>query len=440
MLSQNPDLFAGGLWGASKAGKFAGKHLGPKLAEKTEKMLTDQGLIKHIMPPDSKTFGKGGAYTTGEFLKLGQFPQGELSRMAHKFRGREGYMSGPGYGKGISETDFIKLMKSDGETFQKFGVNNLEEAIDMLQGKVGLDRLEEMMAGSMVTLEKPLYIERAEGYGGAKDTPVDVKDTSLYSATMVDPANEAVMKMGSAYGKNPYIIKLEAGTQIYHPSGNADLSELVVKGKDINKSQGMKKGDYKVESKRKLGDTLFDWDQIDKERKTAWHNSDAKFDAVDPKKWETGPLGDGHYMITNPNAKNFYEGKYQYESLLPGNIDEVTVVVGRNSKQSSLVQKAFISIQKDLPNVDLDLKKGGMKTRKFDSSSTGAEYAYSMVLDELGLEKGYALLKKHGIRGMRNDGKTPSYAIFDMDKIEMKRIEQSNKKKSKSGQGLLDFD
>ena len=177
-----------------------------------------------------------------------------------------------------------------------------------------------------------------------------------------------------------------------------------------------------------------------KPRKTAWHNSDAKFDAVDPKKWEAGPLGEGHYMITNPNAKNFYEGKYQYESLLPENIDEVTVVTGWNSKQSDLVQKAFISIQKDLPNVDLALKKGGQKTKKFDSSSRNAEYAYSVLLDELGIEKGYALLKKHGIRGMRNDGKTPSYAIFDMDKIEMKRIKQLNKKPPKFKQGILDFD
>jgi hypothetical protein len=50
-LSQNPDLLAGGLWGASKAGKLAGKHLGPKLGEKIEQHLMDIGGIKQMAPP-----------------------------------------------------------------------------------------------------------------------------------------------------------------------------------------------------------------------------------------------------------------------------------------------------------------------------------------------------------------------------------------------------
>jgi len=437
-LSQNPDLLAGGLWGAAKAGKFAGKHLGPTLADKTEKMLTDQGLIKYVMPPDSKTFGKGDAYTTGEFLQLGQFPQGELSRMAHKFRGREGYMSEPGYGKGISETDFIRLMKSDGAAFQAFGVNNLEEAIDMLQGKVGLDRLEEMMAGSMVTLEKPLYIERAEGYGGAKDTPVSVKDTSLYSATMIDPANEAIMKMGSAYGKNPYIIKLEAGTQIYHPSGNADLSELVVKGKDINKSQGMKKSDYKVESKRKLGDTLFDWDQIDKERKgkkidegllsqtpkqtkTLYHTSAKELDIGNKKEPAWFALEEKH--ATDGWAKNLeFEGEkpHVYKTEFTGNL------IKRND-----ARKLF-----NREGLDFD------DYEAFLTENPGSKEVLSM--------KGTQLLKKEGFDGLeyldydpRNFQKDLIAAIvFEPKKVisSSKRIKQLNKKPPKFKQGILDFD
>jgi hypothetical protein len=263
-LSQNPDVFAGGVWGAGKLGGAAGKHLGPKLAEKVETHLQDQGLMTHIIPPDSKTFGKGDAYTSTEFMDLGKDVGDNLSDAAHKFRGDIGYMADPGYGKGISESSFVDLINQQGLAMKRSGVDNWEETLDLLQSKVGLDRMEEMLAGSAVVLEKPLYIERAEGFGGSKKTPVDVKDTSIYSATVVDPKNAALMNLKSPYGDNPYIVKLEAGTKIYHPGKNADLFEVVVRGKDVNKSQGIKKSDFKIKDERKLGDTLFNWDEIEK--------------------------------------------------------------------------------------------------------------------------------------------------------------------------------
>ena len=261
-LSQNPDVFAGGVWGAGKVGGF----VAPKAGEIVEQHLTDIGGIKSIIPPDSKTFGKGDAYTSTEFMDLGKGVGDDLSNAAHKFRGDIGYMSVPGRGKGISDQGFVDLMNQKGLAMNRVGVTNWEDTLDVLQEKVGLDRLEEMLAGSAVVLEKPLYIERAEGFAGIKKTPVDVKDTSIYSATVVDPKNATLMNMKSPYGDNPHIIKLEPGTKIYHPGNNADHFEVVVMGKDLNVSQGLKKEDFKIKDERKLGDTLFNWDEIEKKR------------------------------------------------------------------------------------------------------------------------------------------------------------------------------
>ncbi len=248
MLSQNPDVLAGGLWGAGKAGKFAGKHLGPKLAEKTEKMLTDQGLIKHIMPPDSKTFGKGEYYSLEEFNQLGSKIKDPLALSAHKYRGDVGYMAVEGFGKGINEKDFIKLMANDQETLQKYDYENHYEAASSLQELVGLEEIDRMLEGSAITLEKPLYIVRAQGFANRNTSlrdphdPSDVNPNSLYSATVIDPSMPEFKDLDSPYGDNPYLIKLEPGTTIYHPAGRADYNEVVVRGDVIDSSQGMKKG------------------------------------------------------------------------------------------------------------------------------------------------------------------------------------------------------
>ncbi len=323
-LSQNPDVFAGGVWGAGKVGGF----VAPKAGEMVEKHLKDIGGIKSIIPPDSKTFGKDDAYTSTEFMDLGKDVGDNLSDAAHKFRGDIGYMADPGYGKGISESSFVDLINQQGLAMKRSGVNNWEETMDLLQSKVGLDRMEEMLEGSAVVLEKPLYIERAEGFGGSKKTPVDVKDTSIYSATVVDPKNAALMNLKSPYGDNPYIVKLEAGTKIYHPGKNADLFEVVVRGKDVNKSQGIKKSDFKIKDERKLGDTLFNWDEIEKETavkpkqtKALYHTSAKEIDIDTSKEPLWFALEEKH--ATDGWAKNIESdgGKAQiYKREFTGNM------------------------------------------------------------------------------------------------------------------------
>jgi hypothetical protein len=194
-------------------------------------------------PAFKKRFGASTepALTEAEFHRLGETVTDELALAAHKFRGLSGFQLPPGNFLKISETDFINLINEDPETLAEYGYENLDEAEEELVESVSVGALGEMLARSFMAIPEDMYVIRTKFIGGSGKTGIDVKKDSLYSATFVDPADDIErLTKHILYGKNfkdSYVIKLEKGTVIYHPSDESDGAEVVIQGQTILNSK-----------------------------------------------------------------------------------------------------------------------------------------------------------------------------------------------------------
>lgn len=235
------------------------------------------------------------AYTRHEFQDISP-EQVQPHKGAHEFRGGSGYLLRPGQEKIMSDEDFAKALETgilDKATVEKYGGSMMDDYVMPdgnrytqqyipIEGNKGAQFLKErypseglinMMEGSKVKLERPLYIYRNTGYRAVEDSnlkidPLDVKDDQVYSGMVINP-NEVGSKeyisnliqdgrMGGLH-QDPKIIRIEPGTEIYHPGGVADLHEVVVPGNAIKEGQKWDAKDFlKLEpSDIKEGTDLF---------------------------------------------------------------------------------------------------------------------------------------------------------------------------------------
>jgi len=235
------------------------------------------------------------AYTVHEFQDISP-PLEQPHKGAHEFRGGPGYLLRPGQKQIMSDEDFAKALelgRLDKETVEKYGGSMMDDYVMpdgkrysqdylSLQGMKGAEFVQErypseglikMMEGSKVKTERPLYIYRNTGYRSVQDPdlkvdPLNVKEDQVYSGMVINP-NDTLGKeyiesliQRERYGgfhQDPKIIRIEPGTEIYHPSGIADTHEVVVPGKAIKEGQSWDAKDFlKLEpSDVKEGTDLF---------------------------------------------------------------------------------------------------------------------------------------------------------------------------------------
>lgn len=198
------------------------------------------------------------AYTLEEAYGLEPPNRNQLSDAAHDFRGMEGFMLNPYTKQNITDQEFdeglLKMAEPLGDVRTKEYYDNRkkrevisEKLINNMPSQGLIDRME----GSKYTLERPLYVYRNRGYRHDAPEPIEVESGNLYSTKMVDPNSpDFVDKMGKEvdnYGmfdSMPYIIRLDKGTEVYHPTGLADDGEMVIKGSIIDDSQKFKLDEF----------------------------------------------------------------------------------------------------------------------------------------------------------------------------------------------------
>lgn len=126
-ISQNPDVLAGGIWGAGKVGKF----IAPKGAEMAEQHLRDIGGIKDMAPPRKidpgkmpldefekmkaqvrANWGVGKASTYEENLRRGSEASKEIRRLVDEYGqqlAKKSKLLPKDESKAAKKTDFKKL-------------------------------------------------------------------------------------------------------------------------------------------------------------------------------------------------------------------------------------------------------------------------------------------------------------------------------------------
>ena len=198
------------------------------------------------------------AYTFEEGIRLEPPNRDARSDSAHFLRGREGYLLSPYTEPKYDQTTFEKYVQDYDKNYAH------KNSMDYEGNRVRIDRamqgmiedypsqgLIDMMEGSKYTLDRPMYISRNIGYRMNPPKPTDVDADNVYSAKIVDPNNPNFIKKMERdhdsygqFGSNPYIIRLDKGTEIYHPSFNADSGEVIIKGSDIQDSQKFKLDEF----------------------------------------------------------------------------------------------------------------------------------------------------------------------------------------------------
>ena len=198
------------------------------------------------------------AYTFEEGRQLQPPNRDARSDAAHTVRGQEGYLLSPYTEPKYDQATFEKYVQDYDKKFARENLMDyegdkvrLEKAMQGMIEDYPSQGLIDMMEGSKYTLERPMYISRNIGYRMNPPKPTDVDANNVYSAKMVDPNNpNFVDKMErdfdsyGMFGSMPYIIRLDKGTEVYHPSYNADSGEIVIKGSDIQDSQKFKLDEF----------------------------------------------------------------------------------------------------------------------------------------------------------------------------------------------------
>ncbi len=218
------------------------EHIRNELAAIPEQTL-DKPKLQQLIGTDPN------AYTREQYDNM-DVEHTPLARAAHISRGQRGYMSEASNRMDISEEDFIKLAEEIRDVETRSGgtrevtIAEIDQAMDnseLLEEAIGIKKLNQYLQGSVVNIEKPLYITRTDNIFSTPNKP-SKGEPRLVSAQVVDPLN--VNSYRKMYQENGRIYKLPAGAEIYHPKGTADSHEVVVDRQVLDSAESLNKQSY----------------------------------------------------------------------------------------------------------------------------------------------------------------------------------------------------